>query len=416
MTAVGAAVSAERVVGWQRRMDAIGATANGGVHRLALGDTDLEARAALIEWAQARGYDVSTDAVANLFITRAGRDADAPPVLCGSHTDSQPYAGRFDGMYGVLAAVETLQALDDAGIETAVPVTAVVWTGEEGGARYPVGTLGSSAFTGRRTLDETLGFKDADGITLGEAVRAAAPGMVGLRQRPLGFPIKAYVEIHIEQGRVLEEAGLAVGIVSGIQGMRRMAIEVVGAEAHSGTTPRRHRRDALQDAIDIITDLRAMCMDDEDAIRFTVGKLSVYPNAASVVPGRVSFVVDLRHTDRDTLERLVAAFAERVKAHAGACTATATMLATTTDPLDFDAGLVAQAEGVAQALGLPTMQLVSGANHDAGPIAGVCPQTLMLFIPCRDGVSHNEAEHAEDEHLVAGTRVHAQLVADLASA
>lgn len=411
-TAVGAHVDPQRLVGMQRHMDGIGATPRGGVHRLALAGPDLEARATLMSWARTRGYRVQTDALANLFITRPGLDPTALPVLCGSHTDSQPYAGRFDGMYGVLAAFEALAALDDAGAETKRPVVAVVWTGEEGGARFPVGTIGSSAFAGRRKRDELLNLVGSDGISLGEAVGAAAAAHPA-EEVELGFPIHAYVEVHIEQGRLLEEAGVPVGIVTGIQGLRRIAVEVTGTEAHAGTTPRRYRRDALEAANALIAELRELCRDDEDLVRFTVGEYAVRPNAAAVVPGHVRFVIDLRHPERPVLEELVAAIRHHVEARSGPCETRSAILHAI-DPVKFASDLVEGAEKAARAQGQASLRLVSGANHDASPLASVCGRTTMLFIPCVGGVSHNEAEAASDADLVSGARVLSHLVYELA--
>ncbi len=409
----GRFVDAERLILRQRHMDTIGMTPGGGVHRLALSAEDIEARRTLVDWARPRGFDVRIDRVANLFITRPGRQADAAPVLIGSHTDSQPYAGRFDGMYGVLAAFEALEAIDDAGLETRRPMTAVVWTGEEGGARFPVGTVGSAAFTRRRSLEVTLALQDRAGITLEQAVAAHAEALPGIALRQLGGPVHAFVEIHIEQGQVLERARIPIGAVTAIQGMRKFAIEVIGEEAHSGTTPRAFRKDALQDAMSLISDMRDACLDPDDAVRFTVGFFEVHPNAPAVVPGRVRFVVDLRHPQHAKLDRLTEAFLRRCQEHPGPCRVVFEEIVRA-DPVEFTRIMPELVETSAQLLSIPSMRLISGANHDAGHLATVCPLTTMIFIPCKGGVSHNEAEHAQDEDLVSGARVLCQTAFELA--
>lgn len=411
----GSFVNSDRLIQRQRHMDAIGATPRGGVHRPALTAEDVATRRALVDWAKARGYLVEIDPVANLFITRPGRDPSLAPVMIGSHTDSQPYAGRFDGMYGVLAAFETLEALDDAGLETLRPLTAVVWTGEEGGARFPVGTVGSSAFTGRRSLADTLALQDADGVSLEQAIAASADQMLDVAQRPLGAPVHAFVEIHIEQGRILEQAGVPIGVVTDVQGLRRFAIEVTGEDAHAGTTPRSFRKDALQDAMSLIADMRDACRDPEDAVRFTVGRLELHPNAPAVVPGRVRFVIDLRHPSKDELDRITDFIARRCREHNGPCTVSLSEMMRV-EPTKFEPSMPDLVEKAAERLSVPSLRLISGANHDASHLARVCPRTTMIFIPCERGISHNETENATDDDLVTGARVLCQTAYELANA
>jgi N-carbamoyl-L-amino-acid hydrolase len=408
----GQYVSARRLMERQLHMDRLGATDKGGVHRLALSAEDNQARADLVAWARLRGYDVAVDPIGNLFITRPGLDPDAAPVMSGSHTDSQPHGGRFDGMFGVVGAFEALEALDDAGIQTRRPVTAVVWTGEEGGARFPIGTIGSSAFAGQRALSETLALTDAQGITLSTALEATFNALRDVPRCPLGRPVHAFLELHIEQGPVLEQAGFSIGVVTGIQGMRRFIVEITGEEAHSGTTPLASRKDALNDAIAIIGDLKGACADPSDIVRFTVGRFDVYPNAPAVVPGRVRFVIDLRHPDVAELDRLTDIIAERCRRHNGPCTVHLAEL-NRIEPRLLEPRMANLVEQAAQSLSIRAMRLISGANHDASHLSRLCP-TGMIFIPCERGISHNEAENVRDEDLVAGARVLTEALCRLA--
>jgi N-carbamoyl-L-amino-acid hydrolase len=408
----GFCVNARRLIARHEHMNRVGATPAGGVHRLALSAEDNQARFDLVGWANERGFPCAIDPAGNLFITRSGRDADAAPVMSGSHTDSQPYAGRFDGMSGVLAAFEALEALDDAGIETRRPITAVVWTGEEGGARFPVGTIGSMAFAGRRSLADTLALTDPGGVSVGAALQTTFEVLRAVPRCPLGMPVHAFVELHIEQGPLLEQAGIPVGVVTDIQGMRRFIVEVVGEEAHSGTSPRRMRKDAFKDAIAIVGDLQDACSDPPDIVRFTVGRFEVHPNAPSVVPGRVRFVIDLRHPDIAELDRLTELIARRCLQHNGPCRAHFREL-TRIEPLRFEPRMPNLVEEAAKALAIPSMRILSGANHDTSHLASLCPVT-MIFIPCERGISHNEAENVANENLVAGARVLTQVLVRLA--
>jgi len=408
---VAGAVDRDRL--WRRHMDMaeIGATPKGGVNRQALSEEDRAARRRLAEWAWARGYEVAQDAMANLFVRRPGTEPNAEPVLTGSHLDSQPKGGRFDGAFGVLAAFETLEALDDAGVRTRRPVEAVSWTNEEG-SRFQPGAMGSAVFAGRMPMDEVLRTLDWDGVRLEDALKATLEALPEVPLRNRSATYAAFLECHIEQGPRLEAAGIPVGVVTGIQGLCNFRIEITGEEAHAGTTPRANRRDALKAAAAMVTALDEALADPEDTVRFTVGRFDVSPGSPNTVPGFVRFSIDFRHPDPATIERLTAKVEPICEQHAGRC-AVAVRRLRDVPPTTFAPETVEVLRSAAKALDVPHLDMFSGAGHDAMHLATVCP-TAMLFAPCAGGISHNEAESAEPDDLAAVTRVLAAAVCDLA--
>ena len=401
---------------WQRHMAMakLGATPRGGVNRQALSPEDAAARKLLGSWASARGYEMFTDPIGNLYVKRPGTDADAKPVLSGSHLDSQPTGGKFDGTYGVLAAFEVLEALDDAGIATKRPVMLVAWTNEEGN-RFQPGCMGSGAFTGIYPLEELLAGKDPNGTSVRDAfadVLARAPVRV---EPKLGFPIDSYIEAHIEQGPILENTQNEIGVVTLIQGMRRFYVDVAGEEAHSGTTPLKLRKDALKSASSMVLALERLMEDPTDTVRYTVGRFEIYPGSPSTVPSKVHFLIDLRHPDPATLKRLgdgVMPICEAEAAKRG-CTVKVDEY-TTVAPVPFGAETVGLVRDSARALGLKHMDIISGAGHDAMHIAKVAPAG-MIFVPCWKGISHNETEAATAKDLANGARVLADALVSLAN-
>ncbi len=398
---------------WQRHMAMarFGARADGGVDRQALSAEDIAARRQLIAWAEARGFACAVDPIGNLFVRRAGSARDLPPVLTGSHLDSQPTGGKFDGTYGVLAGLEALEALEDLKIATRRPIEAVAWTNEEG-SRFQPGAMGSAAFVGRVQLDALRAAVDRAGVRLGDALDQTLTATPGVARRALGFPVAAYVESHIEQGPLLEAEGKVIGAVTGIQGSRWFAVEVVGEEAHAGTTPLKARKDALKAATAMVAALEELMADDADVVRFTVGRFEVSPNSPNTVPGRVFFTVDFRHPDPMVLRRLGDRIAATCRDHARGCAVTVTP---TFDapPTHFAPQVVALVSAAAARLGLPHRDIFSGAFHDAKFLAEVAP-TGMIFVPCARGISHNPAESAQPAHLAAGARVLAEVLAELA--
>lgn len=410
---VAAAVSELRL--WQRHIDmgAIGATARGGVNRLALTKEDAAAQGKLAAWARSRGYSVSRDEIGNVYVRREGIDRSAEPVLTGSHLDSQPTGGKYDGAYGVLAGFEVLEALDDAGIATRRPVEVVAWTNEEG-SRFNPGAMGSGVLAGAFTLEAALACADGNGVTVAAAL-AEVERSTPLPRRMLS-QVKpfAYLEAHIEQGPRLEAEGATIGVVSGIQGIRRFVVEITGEEAHAGTTPRANRRDAMATSVALISALQAAANDPEDVIRFTVGRMNVFPNSPNTVPGRVQFTIDLRHPEGALLQ----AFGTRIHetgariAAAGRCAA-AVQNVSDVKPVSFPREMIELVRAAAVAEGAKHQSFPSGAGHDAMYLNRLCP-TGMVFVPCLRGVSHNEAESATPADLAAGTRVLARAMLQLA--
>jgi N-carbamoyl-L-amino-acid hydrolase len=398
---------------WKRHMAMarIGAIPGNGVNRQALSHEDIRARALLIAWAEARRYRVSIDDIANLFIRRPGLEDEAPPVLVGSHMDSQPMGGRFDGIFGVLAGFEMLEALDDAGLATRLPIEVVAWTNEEGG-RFSPGAMGSAVFTGARELRDCLPVTDPTGIAFADALARTLNATPTLGRRPFNFPLSAYIEPHIEQGPELEARGLPIGVVTGIQGSRWFLVKVEGESAHAGTTPLRHRKDAVRSAVEIIKALHDFMADETDRLRFTVGRFDVTPNSPNTVPEEVLFSIDFRHPDAGVLERKGRRIAEICERHAGPCRA---VVAETFNraPSDFSPAVVATLERAARDLGIGHQTMASGAFHDANFLSEVCP-TAMIFVPCERGISHNPGENARPEDLEAGARVLTAARVDLA--
>ncbi len=400
---------------WQRHMDmaALGRTPKGGVRRLALTDLDNEARALLARWGARRGFESFIDPIGNFFVRREGTDPGLAPVMSGSHTDTQPSGGRFDGIFGVLAALEALEAIDDAGIRTRRAVECTVWTCEESaGGQWP-GTLGSSVFAGVRPLADMLALAGFDGLTVGEALKRTRAHLPMAADRPLGVPVSAFVEAHIEQGPELEALGKTIGVVTAIQGVRRFLIEVTGEDGHSGTLRHAWRKDAFAAGARIAVALQAHFHDPLDVVRFTIGRFVVEPNAPAVVPGKVTFSIDFRHPDNAVLARLGDGVDAVCLAHRGPCEVKATETLWV-KPTAFSGLLPELIQSAADRLGLSSMPILSGAGHDSIYLARVCP-SAMIFVPCEKGISHNEAESATPYDLASGARVLAEVLADLAN-
>jgi N-carbamoyl-L-amino-acid hydrolase len=411
-TALTSAINGDRL--WRRHMELarIGATPRGGVNRQALSPEDGKARAILLGWAASRGFASSVDPIGNLFIRRPGRDETAAPVITGSHLDTQPTGGKFDGIYGVLAGLEVLEAMADLGVETRRPIDLVVWTNEEG-SRFPPTTMGSAVFAGALPLDHALATSDAAGVSVADALTATLAAAPADARRPLGFPIAAYVEAHIEQGPVLETNDKVIGAVTAIQGLRWFSIEILGQSAHAGTTPRRQRRDAFSAAVAIITALERLMEDETDTVRFTVGRVEVTPNSPNTVSSRAFFTIDLRHPNAARLAQLGDQIEPVCRANARGCVVTVSETIRS-EPVTFSPEIVSAVTATAHRLNLPHMDVISGATHDAKFMAGCCPSG-MIFIPCRMGISHSEEEDAKPEHVTAGARVLAEILAELAN-
>ncbi len=406
-----AAVSEQRQ--WDRlmAMAKLGAIAGDGVNRACLTALDREARRLLIGWANDIGAAVSVDAAGNLWLRREGTDPAAAPVFTGSHMDTQPNGGRFDGIYGVIAGLEALTALHQSGTTLTRPVEAVAWTNEEGG-RFAPGCMGSMAWSGFKPIEAFADVTDPEGIRFGDALAEHLAAEADLPRRELGGRPHAYVEAHIEQGPRLEAEGLDIGVVTGIQGSRWFTVTLTGETAHAGTTPLGLRRDAVQDMVRAITALNALMHDPADVLRFTVGRIVVEPNTSNSVPDKASFTIDFRHPDKAVLLARGDAIRGVVQAavrNAGVSVHESFHAL----PVAFAPQVVDAVERAAQAQGYRHMRLPSGAFHDAQFVVPVCP-TGMIFVPCRKGISHNPAEYSEPAQLAAGTRVLTQTLVELA--
>jgi len=373
---------------WESLMEMakIGATPKGGVCRLALTDLDKEGRNLIVQWAKEAGCTVSVDQMGNVFMRRAGRNNDLPPVMTGSHADSQPTGGRFDGIYGVLGGLEVIRSLNDHGIQTERPVETVIWTNEEG-SRFAPAMVASGVFAGVFTLDYGLSRKDVEGKTIGEELQRI--GYAG--ELPCGGrKIHAAFELHIEQGPVLEAENKTIGVVTDAQG---------------------RRRDALLGASRVVQLVNEIGLRHAPLACATVGMMQVHPNSRNVIPGRVFFTVDFRHPQDDVLAQMDADLREGI-----AKIAEQGRLETQVEqifyyaPVPFDKACVNSVRAAAERFGYSNRDIVSGAGHDACYLATVAP-TSMVFVPCIDGISHNEVEDATIEWIEAGANVllHAML-------
>ena len=385
----------------------IGATPKGGVCRLTLTDLDKQGRDLVTRWAREAGMTVTIDKIGNGFMRRPGRNNSLPPIMTGSHIDTQPTGGKFDGNYGVLAGIEVVRTLNDHGIETEAPIEVAFWTNEEGSRFVPV-MMGSGVFAKAFTLEHAYAATDTEGKTVkGELERI---GYIG-DQEPGDHPIGAYFETHIEQGPVLEDNDKTIGVVSGVLGIRWFDCTVTGMEAHAGPTPMALRKDALLAATRIMQDVVAAAHRHPPHGRGTVGMVQVFPNSRNVIPGRVKFSIDLRNsTDAlvDAMAAEVKAFADQVAKEHGV---QVHIEMVSSYPAQLFQPECVEAVGRAAAkLGYSHMPAVSGAGHDAVYMAKLAPSG-MIFIPCKDGISHNEIEDAKPEHIEAGCNVllHAML-------
>jgi N-carbamoyl-L-amino-acid hydrolase len=388
-------------------MAKIGATEKGGVRRLTLTDLDKESRDLFTRWCEEAGCTVAVDKLGNMFARRPGKDPMRKPVMSGSHLDSQPTGGRFDGVYGVLAALEVVRSLNDADVETEAPIEIAMWTNEEG-SRFSPAMMGSGAFAGVFSVEEVRAKTDIDGKTFGDEVKRI--GYEG--EEEVGdHPVDSYFECHIEQGPILEADGLPVGVVTGAQGQRWLEVTVTGVEAHAGPTPMETRKDALVGAARMIDLVNRVGLDHLPNACATCGFVESYPNSRNVIPGRVFFTIDFRHPQDDRLASMDQAFkdgAQKIADEIG-------LELEIKDfwyfpPTPFDADCVDAVRKGAELHGHPHRDIVSGAGHDAVNMTKVCP-TGMIFVPCEGGISHNEIENATPEDLSAGCDVllHAML-------
>ena len=387
---------------WSRLMDMaeVGATPAGGSNRQALSDDDAAGRRLFVEWVRRAGCSVETDAVGNLFARRAGADPDAPPVLLGSHLDTQPTGGRFDGVYGVLGALEVVEALNDASVRTLAPLEVAVWTNEEG-SRFPMSMMGSAVWAGALRLEDARSLRDHRGVSVGEELDRldwAGPS-------PFGRPLGGYLELHIEQGPVLEESGSEIGVVVGVQGFRWFTVTLRGLPAHAGTTPMDRRRDPARALAAALGGLYERIDSHGPAARLTPAQFRSEPVSPNTVPSEITFSLDVRHPDAATLDEIES---ETRRTIAGAAAAHGCEHRidpdTNSPPVAFDGRCVAVVEAAAARCGYRSERIVSGAGHDACHVAAKAP-AAMIFVPCRDGLSHNEAESIEPPAAARGATV-----------
>jgi N-carbamoyl-L-amino-acid hydrolase len=374
-----------------------------GCARLALTDEDRAGRELVVTWMRDLGLQVEVDAVGNVFATRAGADPSLAPVMTGSHIDTVRTGGRFDGNLGVLAGLEVIETLASHGVTTRRPITVAFFTDEEG-ARFAPDMLGSLVYVGGMALEDALDVRAVDdGARLGDELHRI--GFAGPLPCPgAAFP-DSFVELHIEQGPVLEDAGTTIGVVEGVQGISWTQVTITGRSAHAGTTPMRLRRDPAYAAAVVTTfarDLTRRFGGDQVA---TVGRLELQPNLVNVVPASATLTVDLRNTDEATLqdaERRLAELLGQLEQDEGVTITTRSLARF--EPVSFDPAMVDTVEAVAQRLGHTTRRMSSGAGHDAQMLARVCP-TAMIFTPSVDGLSHNIAEHTNPPDIQAGADV-----------
>jgi N-carbamoyl-L-amino-acid hydrolase len=325
-------------------------------------------------------------------------------MLIGSHLDSQPTGGRFDGALGTLAAFEVLEALEDAGHETKAAIEVVAWTNEEG-SRFAPGVMGSMAFVGAAHPDDFQSVIASDGANFREELAATLAALPDAEIRPLGTPISAYLELHIEQGPSLEREGLAAGVVTAVQGTRWLTVTFSGSAGHAGTTSLAYRRDPMVAATAALNRLQMSVMPQDDNARLTVGRFSAHPGSINAIPDRVTFTVDIRHPDAANLTAIEARVRDACE-EAALSQRCSVEIATSFDmpPGSFSKVMTDRIEAAARALELPYKRMISGAFHDALFVARVAP-AAMIFVPCRDGISHNEAEYVEPVDVINGARL-----------
>ncbi len=394
-------IDAVRLWNSLQEMAQIGATPKGGVRRLALSDLDRQGRDRFRQLCEAAGLRVRVDGIGNMFARREGTDPGRAPLLFGSHLDSQPSGGKYDGALGVMAGLEVMRTLDDLGLQTDAPLELVNWTDEEG-ARFGRSLMGSGVWAGVYDPAVVEASADLDGVTVGAALDS-----IGYRgpEPARAFPADAYFELHIEQGPILEREGRQIGVVTGAQAQVWWDVVATGQDSHAGTTPPDARRDALVCAARVVDLVDRMMRARGADGRGTVGQMQVLPNSRNVIPGEVRFSVEFRHPDEAEVGRLAVQFPREagfVARDCGVGLEITELLRMAAQP--FDAGCVGLVREAAGRLGYSAREIVSGAGHDAVYVARHVP-TAMIFVPCKDGLSHNEAESVEPGEAEAGCQV-----------
>lgn len=394
-------INADRLLGTIFETAQFGGLPNGGVARLTLSRHDKEVRDWLCAQCEALGLDVVVDAVGNMFATRPGREAGTLPIAMGSHLDTQPTGGRYDGILGVLGALEVLRTLDEAGITTHAPLTLVNWTNEEG-SRFSPAMLGSGVYAGVYSPDYACSRTDVNGETFG----AALDGIGYRGDVPAGsVPLGALFELHIEQGPILEAENAVIGVVQGVQGLNWYEVELTGRAAHTGSTPMSMRRNALLAAARIIESVDAVARDHAPHAVGSVGFIEAHPNSNNVIPGFVRLMVDLRHPDDAVLSQMASAVERAIAdaAHSADVTAEFRKVAETA-AVSFDDECIEAVRDAAATSGYASRDIISGAGHDSVHLSRLVP-TTMIFVPSEGGLSHNAAEFTAPQECAAGVQV-----------
>lgn len=395
-------INSARLLGRLAELGAIGRDEDRRLVRLAASDADREGRDLLVSWLEAADLDVAVDRIGNIFGIWCPHDVtDAEPLMLGSHIDTVINAGIFDGCYGVLAGLEVIETLKQAGFVPSRPIAVAAFTNEEG-VRYAPDMMGSLVYAGGLDVDVALATVGTDGSLLSDELRRI--GYAGDREPGFLTP-HAYIELHIEQGPVLEREGIPLGAVENLQGISWQKVTIEGDANHAGTTPISMRRDAGHAAARVITFLRERAKASNTPTVATVGCMEFQPNAINVIPSRARFTVDLRDPDEERLkqeEAALALFLEALSAEEHV-TISVERLARF-EPVQFDERIVATIEAAAQARGLACRRMTSGAGHDAQMIARIAP-TAMIFVPSKGGISHNPKEFTADDDLIAGANI-----------
>lgn len=394
-------IDGARLWGTLMETASFGATPKGGVRRLALTDEDRAVRDWLAEACSAIGLEVSVDGIGNMFASRPGTDPDATSIGFGSHLDTQPAGGRFDGILGVLGGLEVLRTLRDAGCETRRPITLVNWTNEEG-ARFAPSYMCSGAWAGEVDVEPMMAGVDRNGRTFeAELERIGYRGSETVGERRFGH----FVELHIEQGPVLESAGTTIGVVTGGQGIAWFDGTITGRDGHAGTTPMPMRHDAMTALAEVALAIEAIASAHGPAGVGTLGEVEVLPGSRNTIPGTAVFRAEFRHPDADALTAMQTAMhtrAEEIADRRGVLVGIEQIWRK--DPLTFDPVVVDTVEAAAAAAGFSRRRMISGAGHDSFYVASTCP-TGMIFVPCAGGLSHNEEESASASDCAAGAQV-----------
>lgn len=394
-------INSKRLQTWLADFATIGATPNGGVHRLTLTDLDKQARDLFVSLAKKAGCSIKIDAMGNIFARRSGEDNRLSPVLIGSHIDSQPLGGKYDGIYGVLAALEVVYSLNDNNIKTDRPIDVVSWTNEEG-SRFAPAMIGSAVFSGLTTLQEGWSCRDSEGNTIKQELERI--GYAG-NDNFSNYKIHASLELHIEQGPILENHNELIGIVTGALGQKWYDVEFTGMASHAGTTPMEVRQDALLGLADAVLEVNTIGKNEKPEGRATVGMVKITPNSRNVISDKAWFSVEFRHPSEKGLQRMDQQLSEKVHQIAEKLNLTYSIRPILSfPPLPFDKTCIEVVRRVAQNLNYPHRTMVSGAGHDSCNISKIAP-TSMIFIPCIKGISHNEKEEIKPEWMSAGANV-----------